>query len=57
MNNIIDEMEKNDSFIGLKKDLKEFKEEFLKEINKEKKIKEINESKILSELKNIRKNR
>ena len=50
-------MEKNDSFIGLKKDLKEFKEEFLKEINKEKKIKEINESKILSELKNIRKNR
>lgn len=57
LNNIIDEMENNDSFIELRKDLKEFKEEFLKEINKEKKIKEMNESKILSELKNIRKNR
>lgn len=57
LNNIIDEMENNDSFIELRKDLKEFKKEFLKEINKEKKIKEINESKILSELKNIRKNR
>lgn len=57
LNNIIDEMENNDSFIELRKDLKEFKKEFLKEINKEKKIKEINESQILSELKNIRKNR
>jgi hypothetical protein len=56
LNNIIDKMENDDSFIGLTKDLKEFREGFLKELQKEKIIKEINESKILSELKNIKKN-
>lgn len=34
--------------------MKEFKDEFIKELKKEKKIKQINESKIL--VKNIRKN-
>lgn len=49
-------MENNDSFIEVKKDLKEFKEEFIKQLQNEKKIKEIQQSKILAELKNIKKN-
>ena len=49
-------MENNPSFIELKPDIKEFKDEFLKELEKEKQIKNIQESKILSELKNIKKN-
>ena len=49
-------MENDDSFVGIRKDLKEFKEEFSKELNNEKRIIDIQQSKILSELKNIKKN-
>jgi len=31
-------MENDDSFVGIRKDLKEFKEEFSKELNNEKRI-------------------
>ena len=41
LNSIINEMENSDSFVGIRKDLKEFKEEFLKELNNEKRIKDI----------------
>jgi len=57
LNSMINEMENNDSFIGIRKDLKEFKEEFLKELNNEKKVKDIQQSEILSQLRNIKKNR
>jgi hypothetical protein len=53
---IVNEMENSDSFAELKPDLKEFKEEFFKELEKEKQIKSIQESKILSKLKEIKKN-
>lgn len=56
LNKIISDMENSDSFDGLKEDIKEFKNEFLKELNKEKNLKAINESKILQELNKIRKN-
>lgn len=56
LSKIVDEMENNDSFSELKNDLKEFKEEFLKQLYNENKIKEIQQSKNLSELKNIKKN-
>ncbi len=48
-------MEKDESFSGLKEDLKEFKNEFLKELNKEKDLKSYSESKILQELNRIKK--
>jgi hypothetical protein len=53
---IVCELENDDSFLELRKDLKEFKEEFIKELQKEKQIKDIQESKILSQLKDIKKN-
>jgi len=56
LSKIVDEMENSDSFAEVKKDLKEFKEEFIKELQNEKKIKEIQQSKILTELKDIKKN-
>lgn len=56
LNNIISEIENNDSFKGLRDDLKEFKAEFNKELQNEKRIRDIQQSKILSELKNIKKN-
>ena len=56
LNKIINEIENNDSFAGLQKELKQFKDEFFKELQKEKLQKNIKQSKILSELKNIRKN-
>ena len=52
---IIDTMENDDSFVALKDDLKEFKNEFVKEFDKEKKLNEINQSKIMNELKKIKK--
>jgi hypothetical protein len=56
LTNIINEMENNKSFVGLKKELKEFQDEFIKELQEEKRMKDIQQSKILSELKNIKKN-
>ena len=56
LNKIINDMENSNSFDGLKEDIKEFKNEFLKELNKEKNLKAISESKILQELNKIRKN-
>lgn len=53
---IVEEMENNDSFKELKNDLKEFKKEFVKEIQDEQNLKRIEESKILKQLKNIKKN-
>jgi uncharacterized protein (DUF2267 family) len=53
---IVSEMENNESFVELKGDLKEFKEEFVKELQKEKDIKDTEKSKILSELKKIKTN-
>jgi len=55
LNKIINEIEKDDSFIGLKNELKEFKDEFYKELQREQNIKRVEESKILAELKNIKK--
>ncbi len=55
LNKIRDHMEKDESFSGLKEDLKEFKNEFLKELNKEKDLKSYSESKILQELNRIKK--
>lgn len=52
---IVDTMEKDDSFAGIKKDLREFHEEFLKQIQKEKDIKNVQQSRILDDLKNIKK--
>ena len=52
---IINEMENDNSFIGLKDELQEFKNEFYKELQHEQHIKKIEQSKILSELKNIKK--
>ena len=56
LNKIINQIEKDDSFIGLKIELKEFKDEFYKEFQREQNIKRVEESKILAELKNIKKN-
>jgi hypothetical protein len=56
LNKIIDEIENDGSFIGLKNELKEFKDEFYKELQREQNIKKVEESKILAELKNIKKN-
>jgi hypothetical protein len=56
LSSIINELESNSSFVGLKKDLKEFQDEFIKELQNEKRIRDIQQSKILSELKNIKKN-
>jgi len=52
LNKILDHMEKDESFSGLK----EFKNEFLKQLNKEKDLKSVNESKILQELNRIKRN-
>ena len=56
LNKIISEIENNDAFIGLRNELKEFKDEFYKELQREQNIKRAEQSKILSEIKNIRKN-
>ena len=56
LSKIVTEMENNDSFNELRNDLKEFKEEFIKQLQNEKKMKDIQQSKILNDLKNIRKN-
>ena len=56
LTSIISEMENNHSFVGLKDELREFKDEFFKELQKEKRMKDIQQSKILSQLKNIKKN-
>ena len=56
LNKIINEMENNDSFAELKNDLKDFKEDFLKQLEEERKMKQIQQSKILNDLKNIKKN-
>lgn len=53
---LIDEMEKDESFKEIRKDLYQFKQDFIKEIEKEKQMKTIQQSKILYELKNIKKN-
>jgi hypothetical protein len=53
---IVDSLENDESFVELKKDLKEFKEEFVKEIQKEREIKNIEQSKILNQLKDVKKN-
>lgn len=53
---IVDEMENNESFAELKKDLKDFKEEFIKELQKERLLKYSEQSKILTKLKKIKKN-
>jgi hypothetical protein len=55
LNKIINEIENNDSFIGIRKDLKEFKDEFNKELQHEKNMKSIQQSRIITELKNIKK--
>ena len=55
LNKLVGEMEKDQSFNSFKEDLKELREEFLKEIEKEKRLKNIEQSKILSDLKNIKK--
>ena len=52
---IVNEMENNKSFVELEEDLKEFKKEFIDELQKEKNIKDIQQSKILTELKKIKK--
>jgi hypothetical protein len=56
LNKIINELESDNSFVGLKNELKEFKVEFYKELQREQNMKRVEESKILSELKNIKKN-
>lgn len=56
LNKIVSDMENNDSFNELKKDLKEFREQFIKQLEKEKKLKAIEQSKILADIKNIKKN-
>jgi len=53
---IVDEIENNESFVELKEDLKDFKNEFIKELQKEKNIKDAENNKILTELKKIKKN-
>jgi hypothetical protein len=53
---IVYEIENNESFTELRKDLKDFKDEFIKELQKEKNIKNSEQSKILAELKKIKKN-
>ena len=51
---IVNEMENNESFIELEEDLKDFKKEFINELQKEKNMKDIQQSKILAELKKIK---
>lgn len=53
---LVNEMENNESFRELKNELKQFQDEFIKELQKEKRMKDIQQSKILKELKNIKKN-
>lgn len=53
---IVNTIEKDDSFIEIKKDLRDFQVELIKEIEKEKNIKNIEQSKILNKLKDIKKN-
>lgn len=53
---IVNEMENNKSFIELEEDLKEFKKEFINDLQKEKNMKYIQQSKILTELKEIKNN-
>ena len=48
-------MENNKSFVELEEDLRDFKKEFINELQKEKNMKEIQQSKILAELKKIKK--
>ena len=55
LNKVIDFMDNDSSFAGLKDDLKEFKDEFVKEFEKESKMNKINQSKIMSELNRIKK--
>jgi hypothetical protein len=52
---IVNEMENNKSFFELEEDLKEFRKEFINELQKEKNMKDIQQSKILTELKRIKK--
>jgi hypothetical protein len=52
---IIDTMENDSSFAGLKDDLKEFKNEFAKEFEKQNEINKINNSNIMVELNKIKK--
>lgn len=56
LNKVVNEIENNESFKEVKKDLTEFKNEFLKELQKENEVKKIEQNKILNELKKIRKN-
>ena len=49
-------MDNNDCFAEMKNDLKEYRQEFLKQLEQEKKMKQVQQSKIISELKNIKKN-
>ena len=46
LNKIISKIEKDDSFIGFKNELKEYKDEFYKELQPEQNIKLIEQSKI-----------
>jgi hypothetical protein len=52
---IVNEMENNKSFVELEEDLKDFKKEFINELQKEKNMKDIQQSKIIAELKKIKK--
>ena len=52
---IVDEMENNKSFVELEEDLKDFKKEFINELQKAKNMKDIQQSKIIVELKKIKK--
>jgi hypothetical protein len=56
LSGIINEIEKDDAFKGLKSDIQEFKDEFYKELQEEQNLKRIEQSKILNELKKIKKN-
>jgi 6-phosphofructokinase len=53
---IINEMENDNSFLVIKDELQEFKNEFYKELQYEQHMRIIEQSKILFELKNIKKN-
>ena len=54
---VVDDIEKDKSFSELHNDIKEFKNEFSKELNKEKIAKQASESKILEQLNYIKKNK
>ena len=56
LNIILNEIEKDDSFIELRKEFKEFKDEFHKELQREKNTKRFQQSKVLAQLKSLIKN-